>query len=324
MTVDVILSMKELKYIVGIALSLFFPTLVPGQETGMLRMNKKQWNPESDIALWGGVEDGRFKPVHAAQLQWSAGAEAHFLRPGNKSTWTAAVSLEQTMGKHRGSSLFLEPDLYPMDLLDVTTGWTSRQTGRVEFGFLSDLSDIWAAGLKASVKAANEAKRTDLRHSAFGMEAQLEPTLTFVSDDDACMIASYHVLMRTERAKASAGDTDVFLDKGMRYGGYEPGLSVFPVLELAHGFFGQYRSPWISGGLGITWKRGRAGENGYNRFRFPGRTPRASKSTRFTAYPISGTVTSCGRRRTADTPPARAGSPEPCRCGSRWFPTRAP
>ena len=58
----------------------------------------------------------------------------------------------------------------------------------------------------------------------------------------------------------------------MRYGLYEPGLDLFPVMELTHGFYERYLSPDVSGGFGITWKRGRAGGSDYSRFKFPGST----------------------------------------------------
>ena len=261
--------MKRLITLAGIALCLFSPTLLQGQETGLLRMNKKQNAAQSDVKVWGGVEDGRFKPTHAALFQWSAGAEGRFFRPGKTATWVGTVSLEQTTGKHNGSSLFLEPEYFPMDLWETTTGIASRQTGRVEMDFLGDITDIWAAGFRASLKAMNEAKRKELPHSSFGMDVQLEPTLTFQSDDDECLIASYLVQLRTERVKM---DQDVFFDWGMGYWAHDPGMTLFPVLEFTHGFNGSYHSPEFTLGFGITWKRGQAGGKDYSGFRFPGST----------------------------------------------------
>ena len=267
--------MKRLLRFVGILLFLLPPALAKGQDTGQLRM-KKDLPPENDIALWGGVEEGRFKPTQAAVFQWSAGADASVARHGIHTSWTGTISLGQTMGKHTGSSsLFLEPEYFPMDLVDQAAGMTSRQTGRVEIGLLSDLSDLWAAGFKASVQAANETKKVALHPATFGLDAQFEPTLTFVSDDDACIVSSYLVRLRTERVKMGQpgeGARPVFLDEGMRYGLYEPGLDLFPVMELTHGFYERYLSPDISGGFGITWKRGRAGGSDYSRFKFPGST----------------------------------------------------
>ena len=267
-------DMDKLFRLLGIALCLLSPAFAKGQDVGQFRMKKAQPS-ENEVAVWGGIEDGRFKPVHAALFQWKAGADARIVRHGSHTSWTGTLSLEQAMGKHLGSSLFLEPGLFPLDLWDQTTGTASRQTGRMEIGLLSDLSDLWAAGFNASVKVANEAKQGTFRHSSFGVDAQLEPTLTFLYDDDACFVASYPVRLRTERAKAGQpgdGIQPVFLDEGMRYGVYEPGLGLFPVLDFSHGFYGRFYSPEFSGGFGITWKRGRAGEQDYSRFRFPGST----------------------------------------------------
>ena len=275
--------MKRQIIFAGIILCFLSPALLQGQETGLLRMDKKHQTSKSDVSLWGGVEEGRFKPAHAALFQWSAGAEGRFFRPGKTTTWVGTVSLEQTMGKHLGSSLFLEPEHFPMDLWETTTGMASRQTGHVEMAFLGDLSDLWAAGLRASLKAANEAKRKELPHSSFGMDLQLEPTLTFLSDDDACIIASYLVQLRTERVKM---EQDVFFDRGMGYWSYEPGNTIFPVLEFTHGFNGSYHSPEFSLGFGINWKRGQAGGEDYSRFRFPGSTIKGSFETMVEGFDV--------------------------------------
>lgn len=254
------------------ALCLLFPVLLSGQDTGLLRLDKKNRAPQNDIVLWGGVEEGRFRPAYDPFFQWSAGTEARLVRHGRNASWFGTVSLEQMSGKYNRSSLFVEPDYFPMDFLDFTSGKGSRQTGFLESGFLGDLSDLWAAGLRASVRAANDTKRTAFRHSSFGMELELEPVLTFFSDDDACIVSSYLVRLRTEKAKSDpSGDSPLFFDQGMSYGAYVPDLSLFPVREFAHGFNGEYHSPEFSLGFGITWKRGRAGED-YNKYRFPGST----------------------------------------------------
>lgn len=267
--------MKKLRGITVLALFLLAPGLLKGQDVGLLRL-EKDLPPENDAVLWGGVEGGRFKPTYEALFQWSAGAEARMVRYGIHTTWTGTLSLEQTTGDHPGASLFLEPGYFPMDLWDPTSRKTSRQTGRLDIGLLSNLSDLWEAGFRASVKAANESRQVAFHHATFGVDALLEPTLAFVTDDDARIIASYLVRLRMEQVRLDlSGDgadasRPVFLDEGMRYGMFEPGLTLFPVMEFSHGFFGRYYSPELSGGFGITWKRGRAGGPDYSRFTFPG------------------------------------------------------
>ena len=79
--------MKRLFKIVGLLFCLLSSALAKGQDTGQLRMNK-DLPPENDVSLWGGVEEGRFKPTQAALFQWSAGADASVARYGIHTTWT--------------------------------------------------------------------------------------------------------------------------------------------------------------------------------------------------------------------------------------------
>ena len=174
-------------------LSLLVPTLLNGQEAGLLRMNPDRPARESEAAVWGGVEEGRFKPTHAAVFQWSAGADAKLVRHGKTTSWTGALSFGQTVGQNMLSSMLLEPDYYPFDILEFTPGTKSRQDVRLETGFLSDIGYEWAAGLKASVKGAHDARQQDVRHSSFGLDALVEPVLTYVMDDDMGLVSSYKV-----------------------------------------------------------------------------------------------------------------------------------
>ena len=96
-----------------IFLGLLFPALLQGQEIGLLRINPDKLASQSSAAVWGGIEEGQFRPTHGASLQWSAGAEAKSVRHGKKSSWTGALSFGQTTGYHMRSSMLLEPDYYP-------------------------------------------------------------------------------------------------------------------------------------------------------------------------------------------------------------------
>ena len=257
-------------------LSLLVPTLLNGQEAGLLRMNPDRPAREGEAAVWGGIEEGRFKPTHAAVFQWSAGADAKIVRHGEKSSFSGALSFEQMTGKGMGSSLLLEPGYFPLDLVETGQGTKSRQTGRLEAAFLTDLGIEWAAGFKASAQMMNAAKRQEIPHSAFGLDVLLEPTLTYVMDDDMGLVSSYHVGVRMERVRATLQDDAVlFMDKGMRYGTFENGLGLFPIMEFSHGFNELLHSPDFSVGLGFSWKHGKAGGQDYSRFRFPGHSLKA-------------------------------------------------
>ena len=255
-------------------LTLFFPILMNGQEAGLLRMNPDRRVQKTEAAVWGGVEEGRYRPTYGSIFQWSAGADAQIVRHGETSSWTAALSFGQTMGTQMRSSMLLEPEYYPFDILEFNPGTKSRQDVRLEAGFLTDFGYEWAAGMKASVKGAHVSKRQDVRHSSLGVDALLEPVVTYVMDDDMGLVSSYRVRYRMENLQATEDAGNLFLDEGMRYGTYQAleGNGAFPVRELSHGFSELFYSPEVSAGLEIIWKRGQAGGKDCERFRFPGST----------------------------------------------------
>ena len=255
-------------------LGLLFPVLLNGQETGLLRMNPNRPAQEGEAAVWGGVEEGYFKPLYASPFQWSAGADASLTRHGKTSSWTGALSVKQAMGSHMYSSMLLEPEYYPFDLLEFYRGTKSRQEFKLETGFLSDLGYEWAAGLKASVQGGHVSKRQDIPHSSFGVDARLEPVLTYVMDDEVGFVSSYRACYRMETLRADENAGELFLDEGMRYGTIQAleGNGSFPVRELSHGFSELFYSPEFSMGLELIWKRGQAGGMSGERFKFPGST----------------------------------------------------
>lgn len=264
-------------------LALLLPVFAKGQETGMLRMNPDSAVSRTDAAIWGGVEHGWFRPTYEGPFQWKAGAEAKLVRHGKKTSWAGGLSLEQMMGQSMGSSMLLEPGYFPVDVLDVAEGTKSRQKGKLEAGFLTDLGYECAAGLHASAQVGHIAKQQGMKHSSFGMEAQLEPTVTYVMDDDMGLVSSYLVRVRTEQLKiAEADGIQPFLDLGLRIGAFE-NLGQFPILEFAHGFKELLYSPELTAEFGITWKRGRAGTPDYSRFQFPGSTLHAAVEQLFQA-----------------------------------------
>lgn len=252
-------------------LGLLLPALLPAQEVGLLRLDPDRSARETKVALWGGVEEGWFRPSYAGTFQWSAGARAEGVRHGEKTTWMGAVSLEQRTGYGMLSSMLQEPGYFPVDLLEFTQGSKSRETGRLEAGFVTDLGYEYAAGLKASFQAGYQGKQTELRHSSFGMDLQVEPTLTYVFDDNMGLALAYVFRLKTERVQLQPGDGEAaFLDRGLRYGSYVDGAGVFPLLQLSHGLAGHFSSEEASAGLEWTWKRGQAGASDFGSYLFPG------------------------------------------------------
>lgn len=249
---------------------LLLPILLQSQELGGLRMNPDTRESKGEAALWGGVEQGWFRPTYAPTLGWSTGARGNIVRHGANTSWEGAVSFEQKTGYNMLSSLFLEPGYFPVDLLEFTSGTKSRETGRLEAGFLTDLGYEWAAGVKGTVQAAYAGKKTTLSHTAFGLDLQVEPTLSYVMDDDMVLASTYVFRFRTESVSAQQADAGLFLDKGMRYGAFLESAGTFPVQEMSHGLSELFFSEDINAGLKWTWKRGKAGSAGFGNFHYPG------------------------------------------------------
>ena len=156
--------------------------LLHGQEIGVLRMGLDTVGFKGNAAVWGGAEEGGYRPIHAASFQWTAGAEAKAVSHGENTSWTGAFSFEQMMGQYKnrnGYSMLLDPDYFPLDIVEFSPGTKSRETVRLEGGFLREFGYELAAGIKASVQAAYTSKQKDISHKDFAMTVQVEPTVTF-------------------------------------------------------------------------------------------------------------------------------------------------
>ena len=265
-------------------LGLLLPILAQGQEAGLLRMNHDTAVSSTETALFGGVEEGKFRPTYAGTFQWNAGAEAKTVRHGKKTSWTGGISLQQMMGYNMGSSMLLNPGYFPVDVLDATEGTKSRQSGKLEGSFLTDLGYEWAIGLKGSAKVDYMTKPRDIKHASFGVDALLEPTLTYVMDDDMGLVSSYQVRARWEwlRITQREDGAQPFVDLGLRFGANE-NVENFPILEIVHGFNELLYMPELTAEFGLSWKHGWAGRLDLSRFRFPGRALHAGFGQTFQA-----------------------------------------
>ncbi|MBR6883805.1 MAG: hypothetical protein IKN06_12675 [Bacteroidales bacterium] len=267
-------------------LSLLVPLALRGQEIGLVRLGADR-PVQGSAQLYGGYEAGGFHPAFAPSSQWKAGASAQGVRHGVRTSFTGAFSFEQVEGKDMFTSMFLEPGYIPVDVLEFTPGDKTRQTYRLDGGFLTEFAEGFGAGVKTTYSAANYAKRKDIRHTTYGMSLRVEPTFSFFDESGGGAIA-YVFQKMTESIDSeqvgSAADQSyyAFLDKGMRYGTYqvwdgdgihldEAGVGIFPVREYSHGFATSFNARGaLSGGTEFLWKHGTVGEKGYNWFRYPG------------------------------------------------------
>ena len=268
-----------------LSLLVLVPALLRGQDIGLLRLNPEEGS-RGAARVYGGYEAGGYHPAFAPESLWKAGASAEGTHHGENTSFTGSFSFEQVEGKGQFTSMFLEPGYFPVDVLEFTPGDKTRQTYKLSGGFATTFADEFAFGAKASYLSANYAKRKDIRHTTYGMNLQVEPTIALVSGGVG-ISAAYIFRKRTESIDAEqvGAATDqsyyAFLDKGMRYGTYqvwdgdgihldEAGVGVFPVREFTHGFSYVVDSPVIAGGMTFLWKHGTVGEKGYDWFRYPG------------------------------------------------------
>jgi len=269
-------------------LSLLLPLALQGQEIGLLRLDQPPTGRRGKAALYGGYEAGGYHPAFAPSSLWKAGASAEGSWHGDRTSYTGSFSFEQIEGKDQFTSMFLEPGYFPVDVLEFTPGDKTRQTYKFGGGFSTEFGDDFAFGVKADYLSANYAKRKDIRHTTYGMNLRVEPTLSFLGEEEGISIA-YILQKRTESIDAEqvGAATDqsyyAFLDKGMRYGAYqvwdgdgihldEAGVGVFPVKEYTHGFAYIIDAPMIWGRMEVLWKHGKVGEKGYDWLRYPGRS----------------------------------------------------
>ena len=267
-------------------LSLLLPLALQGQEIGLLRVSPPAAGRQGKAALYGGYEAGGYHPAFAPSSLWKAGASAQGTRHGANTSYTGSFSFEQVEGKDQFTSMFLEPGYFPVDVLEFTPGDKTRQTYRLNGGFATQLDEDFVFGVKADYMSANYAKRKDIRHTTYGMNLQVEPTIAICFDEGGLSFA-YVFRKRTETIDAEqvGAATDesyfAFLDKGMRYGTYqvwdgdgihldEAGVGVFPVKEYTNGFSYIVKVPAFALGMSMLWKHGTVGEKGYDWFKYPG------------------------------------------------------
>ena len=271
------------------------PLALKGQDIVLLRQDAPDveggWG---SAAVYGGYEAGGYHPAFAPESLWKAGAKAQETYHGDQTSFTGAFSFEQIEGKGMFTSMFLEPGYFPIDVLEFTPGDKTRQTYKLNGGFVTRFLDDFVFGVKADYTAANYAKRKDIRHTTYGMDFQVEPTFGMVQEEEGdrqSWSVAYIFRKRTETIDAEqvGAATDqsyyAFLDKGMRYGTYqvwdgdgihldEAGVGVLPVREFTHGFAEQLQTGALgfSAGLKFLWKHGTVGEKGYEWFKYRGQT----------------------------------------------------
>ncbi|MBR4734648.1 MAG: hypothetical protein IK052_01015 [Bacteroidales bacterium] len=266
--------------------------------------------PLSAQSLW---EEGRNIAGEAAGADIGHNADAHiggkftsgdFRSPSmGKTLWTGEVKTEAVSsyqdlylkgdfgfelvhGTEMMGSMFTEPGLYPVDVLEFTPGTKVKQTYSIGGGFAWKNGSRWTPGVSARFCGINYAKRKDLRHTTYRQEFEIVPSVHYKGEGfqiglSAILDRNSEFITAEQVGQAKAESYMAFLDKGMRYGTLqawdgsgihlkEAGVDRFPVKQLSFGAA-------LQGSIGdllyadIEYLRsnGEVGEKGYTWFRFP-------------------------------------------------------
>jgi len=237
--------------------------------------------------LKGGGETGGFRQGFAASSLWRAGASASGLYSTPRTLFTGSFGYTEEHGRNMMTSMFIEPGYYPVDVLEFTPGSKVRQVYDLSGGVRRRLPHGFSVGGKVDYKATNYAKLKDIRHTTFGMNLLVEPTIGY-SWGNMSVSAGYVFRKKSEsidaeQAGSRTGESyKAFLDKGLRYGTMqvwngdgvhldEAGVGVFPVKELSRGGAVALKlSEILDVKLQALATRGSVGEKGYIWFLFPG------------------------------------------------------
>lgn len=239
-----------------------------------------------------GLKSGGFHATNQAKTNWNIGAKAESLVHLDRFSMKGAFSFDEDFGKDMCGSVFINPDYYPVDILEFTPGRKNRQTYAFDGAISVDVTDQIMVGGKIDFSSANYAKRKDLRHTNYRLDFSFAPG--FIYWRPGLAIGLHYIFKKTSEApeaeQIGTGESSyyAFLDKGLMYGKYEvwtgsglhideSGVSGFPVKECHNG-----------AGFQISWDdlnnhalfieaeylygKGTVGEKQFVWYRFPSNT----------------------------------------------------
>lgn len=234
--------------------------------------------------LYGKTGFGDFHRSHEASSLWSVGARAATIKHVTKFSMIGGFSFEQTNGKQMCGSMFIDPGLYPVDVLEFTPGRKTRQSYAFDGGIGVDLNENWRIGASMDFRSTNIAKRKDLRHTNYRLDMTLAPSIQYHVGNSSIGL-SYIFSKDSETINAEqigTGESSyyVFLDKGLMYGKHEvwsgsgvhlsePGVDGFPVRRSFNGVAMQFYNNGSLMEVSYMHGSGTVGEKQSIWFRFP-------------------------------------------------------
>ena len=125
--------------------------------------------------LYSGMEAGGFRQTWEGSLPWTAGARVYSLVHLRRMSMEGSFHFEQMGGSDMCGSMLLDPQWWPLDVLEFTPGRKSRQLYAFTGAFSTDLTGQWRIGGALNFSSANYTKRKDLRYSNYCLDLSVAP-----------------------------------------------------------------------------------------------------------------------------------------------------
>ncbi len=237
--------------------------------------------------LYAGASRGGFRRSWESAYPWEAGAVAATVKHLERFSMKGGFSFGQMSGPDMCGSMSVRPGYFPLDVLEFTPGYKTRQTYAFDGSVSVDIAGGWRLGAAMDFTSANYSKRKDLRHTDYLLDMTVAPGLTYTNPAGDITLGVNYIYRKTsesivaEQVGTGASSYYAFLDKGLRYGRHEvwsgsgvhldeAGVQGFPQREQFHGVGLQVGSGEVYyAGIEYLYGYGSAGEKQSVWYRFP-------------------------------------------------------
>ena len=231
------------------------------------------------------VGNGGFVDYSSSDQSLKLQARTESIRHFKRLSFAGHFSYTYFDAENMSGSMFLNPNYYPVDILEFTPGRKIRETYDLGGVVAADFNARWTGGLRIDFKAENYAKRKDLRHQNRALDLKVMPSVSYHVGQWR-LGASYLYMKNSERVSAkevgtSAESYQAFFDKGLLFGVLErwdgngthldetgSGISGFPVSEQGHGAGIQCQYAGLYAELMGIRRTGKTGEKGFHWHQF--------------------------------------------------------
>ena len=243
----------------------------------------------SGAELTGGLETGGYHSGSEAPTLWSSGVRADTEVHYKDLLLTGDFSFSVSGGEGMCGSMFTDPGLYPIDVLEFTPGAKTLQRYGIGGGIAWKNGSAFIPGCTVRFAGANYSKRKDLRHTTYRQELDLVPSLVYDGGGFTLGVSGIfgkesEFVQAEQIGSATAESYYAFLDKGLMYGTCqvwdgngvhltENGVDRLPVKQYSYGAALQAQlGSFLYADAEYVRSSGEVGEKGYSWFRFPGST----------------------------------------------------